>query len=95
MPFAFNGCGTRYYGERDKGEDGSHITTLFVSFVWIPILPLASYRVISTGEGINVLVYKSDSYMTQRIPLCWRQVRNVYLWASPFILVALYLTWKG
>ena len=95
MPFSFNGCGTRYYGKRDKREDGSHVTTLWISLVWVPIIPLASYRVIPTEEGVNALVYRSAGYAVRRVPLCWYQVRTVYLWASPFILLDAFLLWKG
>jgi len=91
MPFTWNGCGTRFYGQRDATEDGSYITTLWLSLVWVPVLPLASYRIRPTGEGFNVLVYRSDSYTSYRVPLCWKQVRNVYLVASPIIAGVLFL----
>jgi len=40
-----NGFGTRIYGERDFLPDGSFVTTKWVIFLWIPILPLSSMRV--------------------------------------------------
>jgi len=91
MPFTWNGCGTRFYGQRNTAEDGSYITTLWVSLVWVPLLPLASYRIQPTGEGFNALVYRSDGYKVRKVPLCWTQVRNVYLAASPILIGVLFL----
>jgi len=91
MPWSLNGCGTRYYGGRDQAEDGSYVTTLWASFVWLPIVPLASYRVIPTGEGVDILIYSSAKYVARRVPLCWRQVRNTYLAICPILVVLLLL----
>lgn len=90
MPYTFNGCGTSYYGRRHPAEDGSYVTTLWVTAVWIPLLPLRSYRVRPVGKGTNVVVHSSQSYQVLRVPLCWPQVRNVYLWAIPILAVILY-----
>jgi hypothetical protein len=83
MPYTFNGVGTTYYGQRDAAADGSYVTTLWVTALWVPLLPLCSYRVLPVGTGTNVVVYRSQNYQTVRVPLCWPQVRNVYLCASP------------
>jgi hypothetical protein len=40
-----NGFGTTIYGKRDFLADGSFITTKWVIFFWIPIIPLSSMRV--------------------------------------------------
>lgn len=40
-----NGFGTTIYGKRDFLADGSFVTTKWVVFFWIPILPLSSMRV--------------------------------------------------
>ncbi len=90
MPFRFNGCGTSYYGRRDVADNGSYITTLWITGVWIPLLPLASYRVLQVGQGTNIVVHSSQSYRAMRVPLCWQQVRNVYLCGSPILILALY-----
>lgn len=90
MPYTFNGCGTSYYGQRDHAADGSYITTLWATAVWIPLLPLASYRVRPVGKGTNIIIHSSQSYQAVRVPLCWEQVRNVYLCASPFLILILY-----
>lgn len=43
--FRLNGCGVGLYGERDRGADGFYVATYCVSLLWIPLLPLAAYRV--------------------------------------------------
>jgi hypothetical protein len=90
MPYTFNGFGTTYYGQRDAAVDGSYVTTLWVTALWVPLLPLGSYRVLPVGAGTNVVVYRSQSYQTLRVPLCWPQVRNVYLCVSPMLALVLY-----
>lgn len=79
MPASINGIGTKYYGKRDLLEDGSYITTVWVIFIFIPIIPLGSFRVLRTGEGENYIIYNSTGFLAKRVPLCWSQVRNVYL----------------
>jgi hypothetical protein len=87
MPYTFNGCGTRYYGNQDKGEDGSYVTTEWVTFVYVPLIPLRSFRVLPVGKGTNYIVHASQSYQTRRVPLHWPQVRNVYLVIVPILLL--------
>ena len=79
MPFTFNGIGTMYYGKRDKGPDGSYATTEWIVFVYVPVLPLRSFRVLPVEGGANYGLYNSQQYLVQRTPLNWRQVGNVYL----------------
>jgi hypothetical protein len=93
MPYTINGCGTRFYGKRDRAEDGSYITTEWITFIYAPLLPIRSYRVLPVGEGTNIIVHSSQRYQTLRVPLCWAQVRNVYLVLGPIILLALVLNW--
>ena len=82
MPNAFNGIGTSYYGNRDKEPDGSYVTTKWFVFLFLPVFPLGSYRVLPTGEtgGIYLIVYSSTrtNYLVRPIPLNLRQVGNVY-----------------
>jgi len=74
MPFRFNGFGTAYYGKRDLANDGSYVTTVWVTALWIPLVPLGSYRVLPVGN---------QQYLTTPVPLCVKQVGNVY-----FVVVA-------
>jgi hypothetical protein len=71
---------------RERAEDGSYVTTEWITFVYLPILPIRSFRVLPVEEGKNIIVYLSQDYQTMRVPLCWAQVRNVYLVISPILL---------
>jgi hypothetical protein len=93
MPFTFNGCGTSFYGKRYPAQDGSYVTTKWVTGLWVPLLPLGSYRVRPTGKGTNAVVYHSLNFQTVRVPLCWPQVRNVYIFAAPILALIIYFNW--
>lgn len=47
-----NGTGSRVYGKRDFRTDGSFVTTKWITFVWVPLVPLRSMRVrpLNTSE---------------------------------------------
>jgi hypothetical protein len=42
---SFNGSGTTIYGKRDFLTDGSFVTTKWITFLWVPLIPLSSMRV--------------------------------------------------
>ena len=52
--FRWNGFGVGLYGDRDA-QDGTYVTTHCVSALWIPVLPLAAYRVVREGDGYYFL----------------------------------------
>ena len=55
--FTFNGIGTMLYGHRDyDSATKSYIATLYFTVLFIPIFPIAAYRVISeSGRGYRFL----------------------------------------
>jgi hypothetical protein len=75
MPFSFNGIGTKYYGSRDFSEDGSYITTEWFIILFVPVVPLRSFRV----SPIKKRWFGSQEYWAWKVPLCKPQVRNTYL----------------
>lgn len=85
MPFTLNGIGTTYYGKRDCTADASYITTEWIVFLYLPILPLGSYRVRPTGQGENLIFYYSTKYAVEKVSLCWPQVRNGYFVTGPIV----------
>jgi hypothetical protein len=89
MPFTFNGIGTKYYGQRDFLEDGSFVTTEWFVLAYIPVIPLGSFRVTPTGKSSNLLVYRSNQYLVKRVPISWRQVKNVY--NVYIVIIAVYI----
>jgi hypothetical protein len=78
MPSSVNGTGTMYYGHREIDPDGSYVTTEWITFAWIPLVPLKSYRVLPHGQGQNFLVYQSQGYSVRQVPVNGEQIRNVY-----------------
>jgi hypothetical protein len=93
MPFTFNGCGTRYYGRRDRGPDGSFVTTEWITFVYLPLFPIRSMSVLPQGKSTNLVIYHSQEFQSGRVPLSWVQIRNVYLIMFPIFAVILYFSW--
>jgi cellulose synthase operon protein C len=49
--FTWNGIGLTVVGDRDRRGDGSYVKTHCLSIVFVPILPLAAYRVSDAGQG--------------------------------------------
>jgi len=69
--FTLNGCGVSLHGSRDKSPDGSHVATTYVTLVFIPLLPLASYRVVPQGNRSYLFL--------GRVPV-WKPLQY-YRWA--------------
>lgn len=50
--FRVNGIGVSVYGRRDPDEEtGTYIKTLCICFLFIPLIPLAAYRVADAANG--------------------------------------------
>jgi len=77
MPYMFNGIGTTYYGNRDKGADGFYTTTKFFVLAGFPVLPLSSWRVRPLGRQTGFITRKQN-YEIRRLPMHRKQVLNVY-----------------
>lgn len=45
MAYWVNGVGTIHYGRTDPWPDGSYVTTKWIVALFVPLLPLGSYRV--------------------------------------------------
>ncbi|HLG99278.1 MAG TPA: hypothetical protein VKX49_23405 [Bryobacteraceae bacterium] len=84
----FNGFGTKLYGKRRPAPDGSFLTTKWVVFFWIPLIPLKSYRVKYAGPGeTSFLPGWSRRYLvlSESGPDVG-QVVNVYSFIALFVL---------
>jgi len=95
MPRSVNGFGTRYYGRREEALDGSYVTTVWITALYIPILPLRSYRVLPVGKSFNVIIHRSQQFKALRVPLCWEQVWHVYMISAPILLIIAGLIWSS
>lgn len=47
--FTLNGIGTRLNGKRDTRDDGSYVSTLCFTVLFVPLVPIAAYRVTDAG----------------------------------------------
>ena len=62
--YTFNGIGSKLYGKRDfDTHTQSYVATLYFTFVFLPIFPLASYRVRDAGG--------SRYQFLGKVPLKW------------------------
>lgn len=95
MAYTFNGIGTTFYGQRDFHEDNSYITTEWVVFIYLPIIPLRSLRVKHQGQsegerripiGFGSSHNCTYSVLQKSFPN-WKQVLCVYGY------VALMISW--
>ena len=93
MPQSFNGVGTSYYGKRDFRSDGSFVTTEWIIFFWIPIIPLRSHRVLYLGVGdYGFFIFHSSRYeILSRQSLSWKQVISVYLFVFSLLYSGFFL----
>lgn len=83
-----NGFGTKIYGKRDFEPDGSFLTTKWVVFFWIPLVPLKSLRVRYVGlGGTSILPGWSRQYLVHaEYRPHTRQVVAVYSFMLSFLL---------
>jgi|GEM_PF-3594763 len=80
-----NGWGTKLYGHRRSAN--GHITTKWITILYLPLIPVRSYEVLreEQGRSLNLLVYSSDSSRLAVVPLpglglCWPQVSLLLRW---------------
>lgn len=52
---SFMGYGTALYGKRDFHPDGSYITTMWVTMLWVPVFPLKSLRISKTPPATQTV----------------------------------------
>ena len=72
MPASINGTGTMWYGRALPADDGSVVITEWITFLWIPLIPLGSKRVIKSEEDrVPWWKYKSlaEHYKADPVPL--------------------------
>ena len=73
MP-TLNGIGTKYHGFRNTTPDGISDVTLWLVFLYLPILPLRSYRMQCTPGENNELYYQ----LLERIPMNVSSILTTY-----------------
>ncbi len=93
MAFSFNGMGTSFYGHDDEAPDGSYIATKWVVFLFLPMHPIASYRVRPAGDLKYHVVPpgSSQEFLAIEVPLHKKQVRKTQLAALKWIGIIILL----
>lgn len=74
-----NGIGTIVLGKRDFRADGTHLTTAWITLLWVPVIPLESYRVLP-DEG-------SSFRIRDVLPVNKKQVLFTYAFAATYIFL--------
>lgn len=87
-----NGIGTKLYGTSNYDQnDKSYIATKWFVFIGLPIIPLASYRVIQ-GETKSKFIGTETNYQMVVVPLNKTQIIKTYLFAyGSIILIVTFL----
>ena len=84
---SFYGTGTMLYGHRNYHPDGSFITTKWLTLFYLPLLPVASYRILKRpARGVHGGIIR-----IQQLPLNLRRVALGYLIVIPLLLAVVYL----
>jgi hypothetical protein len=94
MAASINGIGTRFYGASSPRPDGSVITTKWFAIVFIPIIPLSSFRVLreTKNDKFLILGYSSAYSIIEKLPIQWGQVLRTYGFCLGFLLWCFGLT---
>lgn len=90
MPFTSNGIiGTKFYGKEETSQTkGTYIATRWIVFLYIPILPLGSFRIHPEGKSVSTVLPGSQTEVLERVPLqCWH-VCNVYAFIAAMAILA-------
>jgi drug/metabolite transporter (DMT)-like permease len=78
MARTYNGIGSIYYGITDERPDRTYITTLWIVFIFFPLIPVASFRV----RNITSRQYQ----IIEKLPMNWKQIRRTYVIGLLFII---------
>ncbi len=85
------------YGKRDFEQDGSYVTTEWVSLAWLPLMPFRSLRVIddvdrrssfldrTLGRFIDIFLWEGD--LVEEVPLSLGQVASTYVFLGGLVVI--------
>ena len=86
--YTINGTGITFYGKKDPDpSNGSYIATKWITFFWLPILPLATYRISNFRVRYNYIVLWGADFNAIRLALSWKQIFITYIKALVILLV--------
>ncbi|MFQ5696222.1 MAG: hypothetical protein ACE5HB_09555 [Terriglobia bacterium] len=82
-----NGFGRMFYGKANYVRDERLVweeydTTMWLVFLWFPLIPMASYRIQrAIGSSTNPFWAEYPFTVLERLRLNWPQVGKTWLWA--------------
>ena len=77
--YSLYGVGTMLYGRDDKRPDGSYIATKWIVFFFLPIYPLASFRIRRISDAYTIGNGRSSSHYAEPVSLNKGQIFATYL----------------
>jgi hypothetical protein len=84
-----NGIGTTLYGKSDVNpSDGTYVATKYFAFIFMPIVPLGSYRVRYVGAE-SKFMGTSNKYQMNEVPWHIKQIILTYLLSWGLLIAAL------
>jgi hypothetical protein len=89
-----NGIGTTLYGKSNFEQNNqSYVTTKWLVFLWLPIIPLASYKVIK-GEIKSKFMGTETPYQMIDMPMNKTQIIKTYsiTYGLIILLIIVYLS---
>ncbi|MGA3032643.1 MAG: hypothetical protein ABSD70_05140 [Terracidiphilus sp.] len=85
MPTSLEGVGFNMLGCRDLRPDGSFVTTKFFCLLYVPIVPISSWRVIPSRRNPWLPFVRKRYQRAAKQPLNLPQVISVYLAAAAIV----------
>ena len=79
MATSLEGLGFALYGCRDLRPDGSFVTTKFFCILFLPLVPISSWRILPKPGSPSLPFRRKKLLRAAKLPLNWHQVFSVYL----------------
>ena len=91
-PNVYVGCGTIFYGATKRDSDGSFITTQWFVLLYLPVIPIQSYRVIYLGSDTSfqgAIITSTTNYsIIENLRINVKQVIQAYTLIVSFVIIA-------
>lgn len=88
MPYSFSGIGTKFYGKEETDQSGVYLATEWIVFLYVPLVPIGSFRVRPREESAGAVPLKSQRSVIERVSLQWQHIYNVYAFIAAMAILA-------
>jgi hypothetical protein len=86
--YNFYGVGTKLYGHSNKLSDGSYTVTKWIVALYLPVLPLGSYRILAKRRTGMIGYSAASVHKSEPVFLDVQQVIITYLISIPILALA-------